>query len=207
MKLLIFFTLIMVIAIQIHAKVYSVTNSGTTFTPANIAIELGDTLIFTLESMHNAMEVSKTVYNSNTATSNGGFNLPFGGGEVVLTDTGTYYYVCKPHASFGMKGTVTVKAKPVNTDTIPTPIPVPNVINYAQLKFLLYPNPATNMVNINTQYLGQINVNIFDLTGKLVLQNSLYSSGLVQISNLHTGKYLVQITMGNISKTVTLLKQ
>lgn len=89
-------------------QTYTVVSSGFTFSPATITVHAGDTIQFNLSSIHNAVEVSQATWNANGTTSNGGFSLPFGGGALVLVDTGTYYYVCQVHASMGMKGMIIV---------------------------------------------------------------------------------------------------
>jgi len=91
-----------------YSTIHTIVNSGTTFVPSTININLGDTVKFVLESIHNVVEVSEATWNANQSTSNGGFVLPFGGGTLVLSEIKKYYYVCQPHASFGMKGTITV---------------------------------------------------------------------------------------------------
>jgi hypothetical protein len=40
--------------------------------------------------------------------SNGGFDLPFGGGSVLVDQPGNHFYVCVPHAAGGMKGIINV---------------------------------------------------------------------------------------------------
>ena len=85
-----------------------VTNAGNTYTPADITITQGDTVLFNITNSHDVVEVSQATYNANGATSNGGFTLPFGGGQLTGLAPGTYYYVCTPHAAIGMKGTITV---------------------------------------------------------------------------------------------------
>ena len=90
------------------AVTHTITSSGFTFSPDAITIALGDTVVFSLSSSHDAREVSLSTWNANGTTSNGGFDVPFGGGTLVLTQPGTHYYVCVAHASFGMKGTITV---------------------------------------------------------------------------------------------------
>ncbi|RCK75844.1 MAG: Cell surface protein [Ignavibacteriae bacterium] len=89
---------------------HTITNMGFVFNPSIISINLGDTVNFVLESMHNAIEVSEATWNTNGKTPNGGFATPFGGGKVILQSVGTYYYVCSPYAAFGMKGKIIVVA-------------------------------------------------------------------------------------------------
>lgn len=91
-----------------QASVYPITTVGFTYSPDTLHIALGDTVQFTLGNNHNAVEVNQATWNANGTTSNGGFNIPFGGGQWVPTNTGTFYYVCTPHASLGMKAVVVV---------------------------------------------------------------------------------------------------
>ncbi len=65
---------------------------------------------WTLASNHNAVEVSQATYNANGTTAlSGGFSVPFSGEKKGGLSTGTHYYVCTNHASFGMKGQVIVQ--------------------------------------------------------------------------------------------------
>ncbi len=95
------------------STIWTVNSSGTTFTPATITITVGDTVNFSIASSHDATEVSQATWNVNGNTPlSGGFQTPMGGGLVLPAQltVGIHYYVCSPHASMGMKGTVTVQA-------------------------------------------------------------------------------------------------
>ena len=100
---------------------HTIVNSGFSFSPSTLTINLGDTVKFVLASIHDAREVSQTTWNANGTTSNGGFETPFGGGTVLLTQIGTHYYVCVPHASSGMKGQIIINSsadvRPSNNET------------------------------------------------------------------------------------------
>ncbi len=102
------FCLVFIISIPALAVTHTVTAAGFAFSPANITITAGDTIQFILSSMHNALEVSQATWDASGVTSNGGFNVPFGGGQLILTESGTFYYVCTNHVGLGMKGTITV---------------------------------------------------------------------------------------------------
>lgn len=126
MKKLIFtLSTLFCISASLFASTDTITNSGMTFVPANLTINLGDTVLFDLASIHNAVEVSQATWNANGSTSNGGFQVPYGGGIITLSDTGTYYYVCQPHATYGMKGIITV----LDTTTTLTPNTIVNAGN------------------------------------------------------------------------------
>lgn len=57
----------------------------------------------------------------------------------------------------------------------------------------LFPNPATNNVNISTEMLsGQMNLRVFDISGKMVMQKSWIAAGnnyLIAIDSLSSGVY------------------
>lgn len=96
----------------------TVTNVSMTFNPSNITITAGDSVMFNLQSIHNAVEVSQATWNANGTTPlPGGFTVPFGGGLVLPSHltAGVHYYVCQAHASFGMKGKITVTPAAVST--------------------------------------------------------------------------------------------
>jgi len=105
-----------------YAATVTVSNAGNSFTPSAITINVGDSVQFNIAGSHDVVEVSLATYNANGNTSNGGFALPFGGGTLSGLATGTYYYVCTPHAAGGMKGTVTVNAAPPSGTPILTMI-------------------------------------------------------------------------------------
>ena len=95
-----------------YSTTWTVTNSGTTFVPADITINLGDSVNFSIQNAHTVVEVSYATWlaNGNTPLP-GGFSLPNGGGMLYPAQlpTGIHYYVCGPHAANGMKGTITVQ--------------------------------------------------------------------------------------------------
>jgi len=142
---------------------HTITNSGFTFSPNSITINLGDTVKFVLESMHNAREVSEATWNAGGNTSNGGFDLPFGGGTVVLTQTGIHYYVCVPHASIGMKGTITVNS---GTEVFSAHGTIPDQWILMQN----YPNPfnPSTMISFILSSNAYVSLKIFDAVGREV---------------------------------------
>jgi plastocyanin len=117
--LLRYLLMVMTIGIAAHLQAAKVIikNSGFLFDKEKVEITVGDTVVFQLSGAHNAIEVSKATWDNNGNTSNSGFKTPLGGGTVVMSKEGTFYYVCEPHAHASMKGTITVKAKTVSTAT------------------------------------------------------------------------------------------
>ena len=97
-----------IINVPVHPQTATVVDTGFSFSPATATITAGDTVKFMLSGSHDAVEVSKSTWDANGATSNGGFTVPFGGGSVTFNQPGTYYYVCIAHVALGMKGTIIV---------------------------------------------------------------------------------------------------
>lgn len=102
----------------VSASHVTVINSGFTFSPDTVMIHIGDTINFSLASMHDAVEVTIEIWEANGTTKKpGGFAVPFGGGPAyAFATTGTYYYVCEAHASSGMKGVIIVNAATGNAE-------------------------------------------------------------------------------------------
>jgi plastocyanin len=140
-------------SLGLFATVHTVSNSGTTFSPSTLNITQGDTVNWSIAGSHNVIEVGMATWTANDSTSNGGFSLPLGGGQHIFTSTGTFYYVCGPHAAGGMKATITVAAAP---PTIQMDLPVTfedATINYSTIdfggnasSFVLDPTGGINMV-------------------------------------------------------------
>jgi plastocyanin len=122
------------------ATQHTVTSTANfTFSPDSINIEVGDTVVFSLASFHNAVQVDKATWDANGTTPLvGGFSLPLGGGTVHFTAEGKVYYVCTPHAFRGMKGVIVVGSV----------TPVTNINNESPF-VNVFPNPATSYVTVS----------------------------------------------------------
>ena len=180
---------------SIRAAIVTVNTTGFTYSPANITINLGDTVNFVIGSSHNAVEVSQSTYNANGSTPlSGGFSIGFGGGILTQLGVGTHYYVCTPHAGMGMKGTITV----INNNTS-----ISSNQSY-NLHFRVFPNPATEKIGINysMNMNGKVSVKLFDLTGKMVgllfeeerAAGSHYENISLERNKFGNGFYFVELT-------------
>lgn len=177
---------------------WTIVNSGFAFSPATLTIQQGDNVNFVLESIHDAVEVSQSVWNANGNSPEIGFSVVFGGGSVSAAELtpGTHYYVCSPHASSGMKGRIIVQ-------------PISGLReNEAVNDIQLYPNPVVNELNVRFDLSGSylLEVKLFDLQGKLA--NVLFAKNQVAGPFLQTfdlagkaapGMYLVKMTLGEKS--------
>jgi hypothetical protein len=77
--------------------------------------------------------------------------------------------------------------------------------NFEATKFSLYPNPTdTGFVTISSSNNDAMNVQVFDILGKQVKNETLVDNTL-NVSNLNTGVYIVKITQNNASITKKLV--
>jgi plastocyanin len=180
------------------SKVWEVKNTGTTFAPSTININLGDSILFVLDRIHNAVEVDKATWDAkgNTPLANG-FRTDPGGGMVLkekLT-VGTHYFVCSPHASMGMLGTIVVNN-------------VTNLVEYDPMaNITLFPNPAADVISIriDPQMVGAP-YTISDQAGKEIMNgviaNEVYETN---VSALSKGIYFLQVN-GQRKRVLKFLK-
>jgi len=193
------FTLLLLsMSIAAFCKTWTISNSGTTFTPNTITITEGDSVVFDIEDSHDALEVSQSTWNSNGNTAlSGGFQVSYGGGTVLpakLT-VGTHYFVCEPHASLGMKGQIIVQG-------------AAGIVENFAANISVYPNPATDlmMVKANKSLLGS-NYFLYDLTGRQVQSGKLVNETTsIDIYQLPAGIYLMQVGDQN-KQTFKVLKR
>ena len=91
----------------------TITTPGMYFSPDTLVVTVGDTITFVMGPSHNAVEVSQSIYLSNGTISNGGFNVNYGAtGTFIPNINQTYYYICQPHVTNGMKGVIIANSIP-----------------------------------------------------------------------------------------------
>jgi plastocyanin len=154
--------------------VHVVSNSGLEFTPADITIMAGDTVDWQIGGTHNVVEVSQATYDANgDAPLSGGFLTPFGGGKLAFETTGTFYYVCEPHAGLGMKGAITVQG---TTSAVAdfTPLSM-------DLRTL---SPGHFELVLNQATAGKATLRVLDASGRAALSQSLTLSAGEQAIDL-----------------------
>jgi hypothetical protein len=79
-------------------------------------------------------------------------------------------------------------------------------VNDSQLdEIIIYPNPSKGMVNINTTI--PIEINIYDVLGKIVYTSALQNSEAIDLSYLNNGIYVVKLTDGTNQRSQKLIIQ
>ena len=190
------------INVLLAQQTYTISISGFTFSPAEVTVEIGDTVFFNGSNLHPVLEVSQETWNANETTAlPGGFSFPSGVGKIAFDAAGTHYYVCTNHASLGMKGTINV-TEPSSVKTIT-----------GSVGFSLYPVPLTGS-NLNIRFNDNTNENVdisvYNIIGMELLQlkNQPVSQGLMlDCSQLAKGAYLLQIKQGEHYSTARFIRR
>ena len=74
--------------------------------------------------------------------------------------------------------------------------------------FILSPNPTKNILNISTELvLENAFYNIYDISGRRVMTNSLNNSKTIDVSQLTAGNYIISIVSENTIKNQKFIKQ
>ena len=69
----------------------------------------------------------------------------------------------------------------------------------------VYPNPANDRININFSEAQNTSVNMFDMLGRTVKTTSLFNTrNTIDVSNLNSGMYLIQLSNESGSKMIKL---
>jgi hypothetical protein len=80
--------------------------------------------------------------------------------------------------------------------------------NFETKNFSIYPNPtntgSVNIVSSNTSNYGKINVAVYDVLGKQII-NKVMTSEKLNVSTLNTGVYIIKITQGKAISTKKLV--
>ena len=120
------FSVVLSIAGPAWTATTSVSTSGSAFSPANVTIDAGDTVEWTIGVGHNVVETTGA---GTCAEQSGGFRSGASASDTsvrsfshVFSTPGTYYYKCNVHCGAGMRGTVTVLAE-VDSGSGGDPVP------------------------------------------------------------------------------------
>jgi len=91
---------------------HNVTTVGNTFSPANITINLGDTVTWTNGGGSHNVNATLSTYPNNPEGFGNSISSSSWSFQHIFSIVGTYDYQCDPHTSMGMVGTVVVQSTP-----------------------------------------------------------------------------------------------
>ena len=116
-----------------------------------------------------------------------------GGGPVSLVDSdGLIIYSTSGNYGSGESENFSVSNSPLSLN------------ENDDMAVLIYPNPTSGILNVQTK--NNLDITIFDLTGKQVFNTTNVSNGnQIDLSALHTGLYLVNMNDGINNSTQKLI--
>jgi plastocyanin len=205
-RISILFLALAAFAISSFATTHNVTVSNFSFSPRNITVSQGDTVVWTCTSgTHNVHQTSTpSLFNSGSpAPAPWTFTW-----HVGTTEANQYAYQCDLHASMGMTGSVTVTA----ANAVDEHSPLAQGFSLQQN----YPNPFNSQTNIEfvLPASGKIDLTVYNVLGEKV--RSLYSGEMnagshiftFDASDLTTGLYTYQLKTpaGTLTKTMLYVR-
>ena len=110
MKKFYFLAISIISYVFVGAVNHSVTTVGNTFSPANININLGDTVTWTNGGGSHNVNATLATYPNNPEGFGNSINSSSWSFQHIFSIAGTYDYQCDPHTSMGMVGTVVVQS-------------------------------------------------------------------------------------------------
>ena len=79
--------------------------------------------------------------------------------------------------------------------------------NFEESSIAIYPNPTNSMVNIEALSNDELNVSVFDMTGKRLLSSSMLGSSQINLNAYASGIYFVKLDNGSQTITKKIVKQ
>lgn len=191
------------LSVNLNAQTSSkVTVANYSFTPKNITITAGDTVIWKeTQGTHN-VDGKLSAYPNNPES----FGNNLGSGwtyKFVFNTAGTYNYQCDPHAAMGMVGKIVVNTKTVTSN---------KSLSDNSGNILLYPNPASDYIELKVpaNYSAIQSLKVYSIAGSLIDQKVLPGNAnehRYDISRLKNGIYFMEINTANQKDVLKFLKQ
>ncbi|MHA7844139.1 MAG: FG-GAP-like repeat-containing protein [Winogradskyella sp.] len=79
--------------------------------------------------------------------------------------------------------------------------------SYDDFTFSIYPNPANKYLYFNTNTPTRISYEIFDLSGRLIKFDNIFSDIPIDVGQLLSGQYIIKIQSSNKHKVFSLVKK
>ena len=164
------------------AGAQSITSTSQfTWNPDTLIVAAGTPITINVNGNHVMREVSEATWVNNQNTGNGGFEYAGGTNTLTLDVAGTYWYVCVPHVTSGMKGVIIVEGGNTVPETGTT------------TPFSVFPNPAKDQITVLSDRTRIAYTSILDLRGHEVLRQDLHGMDQINISSLVVGSYTLML--------------
>lgn len=176
---------------------HAVAVTSNIFTPKNITINVGDTVVWICtDGRHNVNGTQSSYPNNPESFGNStGRDWTY---SYVFTQPGMHDYQCDPHVGLGMIGTVNV-------------LETSGVEEFKLLSVRVYPNPVSDQLHLEFSQAisGQLIISLLDITGQELLNKVLdenSSSEVIDMSQISPGIYFLSIFDQGKRKVHKLIK-
>lgn len=75
------------------------------------------------------------------------------------------------------------------------------------ITFETYPNPTNGIVTLKGEFDADATAAVYDQSGRLLITQKAINGSSIDLSNYHTGMYLLKVTSNGVSGTKTIVKQ
>lgn len=158
--------------------VHNITANAMTFSPANLTVDIGDTVRWTNTSGSHNVNGTTATYPSNPESFGNAIGMSWTF-DYVFSIAGLYDYQCDVHVLSGMTATITVSP------------PVGFPVESAEESFTVFPIPSSGQVVITGKHFSTLEV--LDITGKTVEVFNYRSPSLtLDLSSYKKGIYFVR---------------
>lgn len=181
-KLLVSFLAIFLTGFLVNAQTNHVINTvGTTFSPDNITIDVGDTVTWNNTGGNHNVNGTTATFPSNPESFSNGAASSGWTFKHVFTIEGTYDYRCDPHAGLGMAGKVVVRA-------------AMSAKEVSKVDFSIFPNPVKDVLNVKVSAAGNYIAKIYGMNGQLLQAQKINGfDAKLSIASFAKGIYFVKI--------------
>ena len=188
---------------------YTESNNTATFTIPNSA---GCDSIVTLNLTINTVDASVTVVDDNTLKSNetsAGATyqwLDCADNFAPIPGETNMVFTTQTSGEYAVK--VTLNGCVVVSDcyTITSTVGINDLDNAFHVE--LYPNPTLNSITFNIEGIDQLDMELLDINGKVLMQkNGLFDQDSINLSPFTRGTYFVRITTSKGSKEIRVVKK
>jgi plastocyanin len=189
---------LLLLSLKSEAQIsYAVTASGLVFSPSELTIGTGDTVVWTNTGGTHNVNGLKSVFPSNPES----FGNDLGTQWVysfVFNTPGEYDYRCDAHYTAGMTGTITVVSESTGLHQ-----------NRNDPYLSVYPNPASTTVHVSAGA-DMRTVSVYSLSGTRILSlvELNETNHQVSLEGIPAGVYFVEVDFQDKSRqTVRLVKR
>jgi plastocyanin len=170
-KFFLLFLFLNLSVLSVYSTTATITAGGFVFTPSSVTVNVGDTVKW--QWLNGTHTTTSTTIPSGASSWNAPLDAAHQTFTYVITHSGTYNYICVPHASLGMVGVIT--ANPNGIQPIGTAVPD----NYnLQQNFPNPFNPTTN-IRFDIPKNTKVKLTVYNIIGEQVdlLLNNVLSAG------------------------------